>query len=102
MHCYESCEEVQEKKLVITYQITLWTLMNMAIMYKVGLKDYPKAEEMLRRELSGHSLVDTNAHSLRSTRTPACIPGTYSPCSREMGKLDERAELEKIYLKLKL
>ena len=44
----------QEKELGKTHPSTLTTIMNMAITYQVGLKDFVKAEEMLRLALNGY------------------------------------------------
>ena len=43
-----------EKTLGKTHPDTLGTVMNMAIVYQAGMKDYEKAEEFFRRALEGY------------------------------------------------
>ena len=51
---YQQALRVQEKVLGKTHPETLITIYNMANAYKVGLKDFTKAERMYRQALDGY------------------------------------------------
>jgi tetratricopeptide (TPR) repeat protein len=50
---YQQAIRVKEKVLGKSHPSTLTTIMNMAVAYKAGLKDFTKAEEMYRQALDG-------------------------------------------------
>ena len=50
---YQQALRVEEKVLGKSHPSTLTTIMNMAVAYKAGLKDFTKAEEMYRQALDG-------------------------------------------------
>ena len=54
MEYYERALKGKEKMLGKTHPETLSTVGNIAIVYKNGLKDYDKAEELLQRVLEGY------------------------------------------------
>ena len=54
LNYYQQARRVQEKVLGKTHSDTFDTIMNMAIVYKDGLKDFTKAEEMYRLSLDGY------------------------------------------------
>ena len=52
LECYELCLKGEEKKLYKTYADMLMALYNMVTTNKVGLNDYPEAEEKYRWALN--------------------------------------------------
>ena len=62
LDCYQHALMVQEKVLGKTHPDTLRTIMNMAIVYEYGLKDFPKAEEMYRRTLDRYEKSPGKEH----------------------------------------
>ena len=91
---YQQALRGKEKVLGKTHPDTLMTIMNMAATYEVGLKDFTKAEEMYRLALDG--LEKTLGKQHENTKT--CAMNLNILLSR-IGRLDEKAALEKEYPK---
>ena len=89
---YQQALRVKEKVLGKTHPDTLRTIMNMACMHQVRMKDFAKAEEMYRRALDGNekSLGKDHEDTERCARNMNIL-------LEDMGRLDEKAVLEKIY-----
>ena len=89
---YQQALRVQEKVLGKTHPSTLMTTMNMSITYKDGLKDFMKAEEMNRQALDGYerSLGKQHEHTKTTAKNLNIL-------LEKMGKLEDKAALEKIY-----
>ena len=87
---YQQALRVKEKTLGKTHPDTLNTIMNMAGAYMDGLKNFVKAEEMFRQALDGFEKSLGKEHE----GTKVCARNL-NFLLEKMGRLDEKAALEK-------
>ena len=83
---------MKEKVLGKTHPDTVDTIMNMAIVYKAGLKDFAKAEEMYRVALDGYEKSLGKAHE--DTKHYA---RNLNILLEDAGRHEDKAKLEKLY-----